>query len=137
MMVVRQSVKPVSILLAIFMLFISGPYQSVFASIIGTETILDSSRGQEARVSLKQLLAREDVQAALIDQGIDPQEAHRRVDSLTDVEAIGIADKMDQLQAGSGAIETILIVALIVFLVLLITDISGYTDIFPFVKSRK
>ena len=137
MKVVRQSVKPVSILLAIFLLFISGPYQSAFAAIIGTDTVLDSSRGQEARVYLNQFLAREDVRSALTAQGIDPEEARMRVGSLTDAEAVAIADKMDQLQAGGGAIETILVVALIVFLVLLITDIAGYTDIFPFVKSRK
>jgi len=37
---------------------------------------------------------------------------------------------------GDGFFATLLIVALIVFLVLLITDIAGYTDIFPFVKSK-
>jgi hypothetical protein len=137
MKVIRQSVKPVSILLVIFMLLISSPYQSALAAMIGTETVLDTSRGQEARAYLNQFLAREDVQAALIAQRIDPEEARMRVDSLTDAEAVDIADKMDQLQAGGGAIEAILVVALIVFLVLLFTDIMGYTDIFPFVKARK
>ena len=137
MRVVRQSVKPVSILLVILVLLISGPYQSALAAMIGTETVLDTSRGQEARAYLNQLLARDDVQAALIAQRIDPEEARMRVDSLTDAEAVDIADKMDQLHAGGGAIEAILVVALIVFLVLLFTDIMGYTDIFPFVKARK
>jgi len=31
-------------------------------------------------------------------------------------------------------LEMLLIVGLIVFLVLLFTDIKGYTDVFPFVK---
>jgi hypothetical protein len=137
MKVIRQSVKPVSILLVIFMLLISSPYQSALAAMIGTETVLDTSRGQEARAYLNQFLAREDVQAALIAQRIDPEEARMRVDSLTDAEAVDIAAKMDQLHAGGGAIEAILVVALIVFLVLLFTDIMGYTDIFPFVKARK
>ena len=137
MKVIRLSVKPVSILLVILVLLISGPYQSALAAMIGTETVLDTSRGQEARAYLNQLLAREDVQAALIAQRIDPEEARMRVDSLTDAEAVDIADKMDQLHAGGGAIEAILVVALIVFLVLLFTDIMGYTDIFPFVKARK
>ena len=137
MKVIRLSVKPVSILLVILVLLISGPYQSALAAMIGTETVLDTSRGQEARAYLNQLLARDDVQAALIAQRIDPEEARMRVDSLTDAEAVDIADKMDQLHAGGGAIEAILVVALIVFLVLLFTDIMGYTDIFPFVKARK
>jgi len=134
MKVIRQRLKPVSIVVAIFMLMISGPVQSAFAAMIATETVLESSRGQEARTQIKQLLVREDVRQALIKQGIDPLEAGARIDSLSDAEALAIADKLDQLPAGSGALEVLLIVGLIVFLTLLVTDIMGYTDIFPFVK---
>ena len=130
----QKTLKPVSFVLAIFMLLISGPFQSVYAAMIGTETVLDSVRGQEARVFLKQLLAREDIQNALVAQGIDSREAKDRVDSLSDAEAIHAADKFDQLPVASGFFETLLIVAFLVFLILLITDIAGYTDIFPFVK---
>ena len=133
----RQKLKPVSILLAFFLLMISGPFQSAIAVMIGTETVRDMSRGQEARVQIKQLLMREDVRQALVNQGIDPGEAGARIDSLSDVEAIVVADKLDQLPAGSGALEVFLIVSLIAFIVLLITDIACYTDIFPFVKSKK
>ena len=130
----RQKLKPVSILLAIFLLIISGPFQSALAVMINTETVRDMSRGQEARAQIKQLLMREDVRRALVNQGIDPGEAGSRIDSLSDAEAIAVADKLDQLPAGSGALEVFLIISLIAFIVLLITDILGYTDIFPFVK---
>ena len=133
----QKTLKPVSFVLAIFMLLITGPFQSVSASMIGTETVLDSARGQQARAFLKQLLARQDIQNALVAQGIDTREAKARIDSLSDVEALEAADKFDQLPAASGFFETLLIVAFLVFLVLLITDIAGYTDIFPFVKSMK
>ena len=133
----RQKLKPVSILLAIFLLMVSGPFQSALAVMIGTETVRDMSRGQEARAQIKQLLMREDVRQALVNQGIDPGEAGARIDSLSDLEAIAVADKLDQLPAGSGALEVFLIVSLVAFIVLLITDILGYTDIFPFVKSKK
>jgi len=134
MKVVRQTLKPVSIVVAIFMLVISGPFQSASAVMIGTETVRDMSRGQEARAQIKQLLMREDIRQALVNQGIDPREAGARIDSLSDPEAIAVADKLDQLPAGSGALEVFLIVSLIAFIILLITDILGYTDIFPFVK---
>ena len=137
MKAVRQTVKPVSILLAIFMILISGPFQSVFAAMIGTETVLDTSQGLEARAYLNRFIEREDVQAALIAQGIEPEEVRARLDSLTDAEAVAIADKLDSLPAGGGAVEAILVIALIVFLVLLFTDIMGYTDIFPFVKPAR
>jgi hypothetical protein len=134
MKVVRQNLKPVSIIVALFMLVISGPFQSVFAAMIGTETVMETSQGQEARTRIKQILEREDVRQALINQGIDPREADARIDSLSDAEAVAVSDKLDQLPAGSGALEVFLIVSLIVFIILLITDIMGYTDIFPFVK---
>ncbi len=130
----RQKLKPVSILLAIFLLMVSGPFQSALAVMVGTETVMEASQGQEARTRIKQLLVREDVRQALINQGIDPREAGARIDSLSAAEAIAVADKLDRLPAGSGALEVFLIVSLIAFIVLLITDILGYTDIFPFVK---
>jgi hypothetical protein len=134
MKTIRQTLKPVSFVVALFMLVISGPFQSALAAMIETETVLEASQGQEARSRIKQLLVREDVRQALIKQGIDPREADARINGLSDAEAVAIADKLDQLPAGSGALELVLIVALIVFLVLLATDIMGYTDIFPFVK---
>lgn len=138
MQVFRQkTLKPVSFVLAFFLLLVSGPFQSAYAAIIGTESVLGSARGQEARAYLKQMLAREDVQNALVGQGIDPAEARIRIDSLADAEAINAADKFDQLPAGSGFFETLLTVAFLVFLILLITDIVGYTDVFPFVKPMK
>lgn len=134
MKAIRQTLKPVSFMVAILMLMISGPFQSALAAMIETETVVEASWGQEARSRIKQVLVREDVRQALIKQGIDPREAAARINSLSDAEAIAVADNLDQLPAGEGALEVLLIVALVVFLVLLATDIAGYTDIFPFVK---
>ena len=134
MIAVRQTLKPVSFMLVILMLLISGPFQSASAAMVATETMLEASQGQQARTRIKQLLVRQDVRRALINQGIDSREAGARIDSLTDAEAIAVADKLDQLPAGSGVLETLLVVGLIVFLALLFTDVMGYTDVFPFVK---
>ena len=130
----QKTLKPVSFVLAIFMLLISGPFQSVYASMIGTETVLNSDCGQQARAYLKQLLAREDIQNALAAQGIDSREARARIDSLSDAEAVAAADRFEQMPAGGGFFETLLIIAFLAFLILLITDIAGYTDVFPFVR---
>jgi hypothetical protein len=137
MKLVRFTLKPVGLVLAFFMLMISGPIQFANAALIGTETVLDSARGQQARMYLKQLLAREAIQKALVARGIDEGEVRARIDSLSDAEAIKAADRFEQMPAGSGFFETLLIVAFLVFLILLITDIAGYTNIFPFVKSTK
>ncbi len=136
MRMIRQAAKPVSVLLTICMLMVTVPYKSSFAGMIGTETALDMTRGQEARNYLKGIVAREDVQTALIAQGINPLEAKARIDSLSDAEAIDLADQIEQQPAGGSALGVIVGALLIVFIVLLITDILGYTDIFPFVKKH-
>ena len=134
MKTVRPFLKPVGLFLAVFMFLISGPCQSAVAAMIGTEAVVNTDRTQNAREYLKSLLAREDVKNALGSQGIDPLEAKNRLSSLTDEEATRLADQLQELPAGGDFLVTLLIVVLIVFLVLLATDIAGYTDIFPFVK---
>ena len=71
----------------------------------------------------------------MIAQGIDPLEAQARVDSLSDAEAVRFAGMIEQLPAG-GNVAWIVGLAVFVFLVLLVTDILGFTDIFPFVKKK-
>ena len=136
MKTIRQGAKPISVLLTISILLISIPHKSALAVMVGTETVLDVTRSQEARDYLNQILAREDVQTALIAEGLDPVEAKARVDSLSDAEVVSLADQIEQVPAGASALGIILGTALIVFLVLLITDILGFTDIFPFVKKH-
>jgi outer membrane protein OmpA-like peptidoglycan-associated protein len=134
--IIRKISKPAAIFLAFHMLMLSGLYQSVSAAMIGTESIINVDRGQNPRDYLNNLLAREEIQAALISQGIDPQEAQDRIDNLSDDEIGKFVHEMDQLPAGGGFFETFIIIVFLIFLILLVTDISGYTDVFPFVKKH-
>jgi hypothetical protein len=130
--------KPISLVLAIYVLMISGPQQAAMAALVGTENVLDANRVQNARELVRNLMAREDVQSALINQGIDPQEARARAEALSDVEALRLADMIDSLPAGGASALWIIVGSLlIVFLVLLITDILGYTNVFPFTKKHR
>ena len=130
---IRNRLRPVSIFLVILMVTLSLPYQSALAALIGTEELMGSQKAVEARAYITSVLAREDIQKALIARGIDPIEAQARAGTLTDREAIQFAGTMEQLPAG-GVIGYIVGLAVLVFLVLLLTDVLGYTDIFPFVK---
>jgi hypothetical protein len=132
----RQAVKPISVVVIISMLSLVVPYQSSLAALIGTETVLDTTLGHEARQQVKQILDREDIQKVLKAQGVRTEEAKARVDALSDAEAMRLVEKFDQLPAGGDALGTIIGAALVVFIVLLITDILGYTDVFTFVKKR-
>ena len=135
MEIIRKMSKPTAIFLTFYMLMLACPYQSAWAAMIGTDSISNENRGHSPREYLNNLLAREDIQAALVSQGIDPQEAQARIDSLSDAEVNDIVNKLDQLPAG-GFLGELLIVVALVFIILLFTDIAGYTDIFPFVKKK-
>ena len=137
MNVIRKTLKPMSISLAVIMFLIGAPVHSVLAAMIGTETVMDSTRGREARKYLHQLLARKNVQDAFIAWGIDPIEAQARIGSLSDDEVIRITDQIDRLPAGGGAVEVLLVIILVGFIVLVITDLTGVTDVFPFIKSQR
>ena len=136
MYAIRKQAKAISIFLVLSILLVSVPYRPALAEIIGTETMIDIGRVQEARDHVNSILAREDVKAAFIAQGISPLEAKARVDTLSNAEIIYLADEMDQFPAGGSTLGTALVVALIAFLVLLFTDVMGYTDIFPWVNKK-
>jgi len=75
---------------------------------------------------------REDLEKKLISLGVTQQQVQSRLDSMTDSEIAMISSDLSKLPAGGDALTTIALV----FLVLLFTDIAGYTDLFPFVKKN-
>jgi ribosomal protein S27AE len=114
---IRKIIKPVSLFLAILMITILTPYQVVLAKMISTETVIESDRAHEARMYVNSILAREDVMASLISQGIDMTEAKARVDSLSNAEIVSLADNIEQLPvAGANPF-------LMVFLVWVLIDL--------------
>lgn len=125
MKIIRKKASLICVSMSILMLLISTPYQSALAAMIGTETVLEMSKGQLARDYLQQILAREDVRSALIKQGIDPIEAKKRVESLTDFEVIQLANHIEQLPAGGNGVA--IVFGLLLF-ILLIVLINNYQD---------
>lgn len=98
------------------------------AGMLGTEAALAGAE----RESITLFVDREDVRAKLEAYGASPADVKARVASMTDEEAALVAARIDELPAG-GVLGAILLV----FLVLLLTDILGYTKIFPFTRSVK
>jgi hypothetical protein len=132
----RCFAKYVCYFVTITILLTSMPVQTVQAAMVKTETVLTLSTAKNVRENLNQFLEREDVRTLMLAQGISPIEAKARVDSLTDAEIMQISDKMDQLPAGGSTLGVIIGGAIVIFIVLLITDILGYTDVFTFVKKH-
>jgi hypothetical protein len=113
----------------------TGSIQTVQAAMISAEQVAGSvvsSGGEQDRARIISTLSREDVQAALVARGIDPAQAKDRVAALTDEEASLMASQVDSAAAGGNGIIGAIV---LVFLVLLLTDILGFTKIFPFTRS--
>ena len=135
MKLIRQRSKTASVFLITLMVLLTIPYQSVLAAMIETDVTLGiTEQGQEARNKIKSILAREDVQAALKAQGIDPLEARARVDSLTDAEAVRVSDQIEELPAGGNFLIGVLVAVGVIVIILAITDALGYTDVFTFIR---
>ncbi len=134
MKLLRQKAKPVSVFMTILMLLLAVPYQSAFAAMIDTEAVIDMARGQEVRDYLNRIMAREDVQAVFTSYGINPLEAKARLDTLSDAEIVRLYDQIEQLPAGGSSLGTAFIAVGVIFIVLFITDILGYTDVFSFTR---
>ena len=117
---IRKKAQPVALIMIILTMLLSVPYQAAFAAMVDTETMLDMSRSQEARETLKQFMVRQDVRSAIVSQGVGLLEADARVNSLSDAEVIQLADQIDQLPAGGDALGLLVSVLVIVILVLVI-----------------
>ena len=89
------------------------------------------------RSHLLDVLDRVEVQDQLQAQGVSIEQAKARVAALSDAEAAQLAAQIDSLPAGGDGVGALIGAVLIVFLVLLITDILGFTKVFPFTKPIK
>lgn len=107
--------------------------QTAQAALVSTEQVARVAAADgSAHQRLTDMLARADVQAELERLGLSADVAKERIAALTDSEAAALAEQIDSAPAG-GIIGAILLV----FFVLLITDILGFTKVFPFTRSVK
>lgn len=114
------------------MLAMGLPMQSAFAVMVDTNQAVSHELAGQDRAKISAFLDRADVLAQLQKQGVTANEAKARVYALTDDEAHNIAGKLDKLPAGGDGVLGVL---LTIFIVLLITDILGFTKVFPFTHS--
>ena len=126
----RRITKPVSYLVLSGFMMLSLHVPATQAALIGTDAVVSAAAGNEARAKVSAALERDEVKQALAERGVNLADVQARVDSLTDQEVTQLSTKLDQLPAGGDVLG----IAVFVFLVLLVTDMVSYTDIFPFVK---
>jgi hypothetical protein len=97
------------------------------AALVGAEAALAAT--QRDRVAT--LLDRADVRAQLEAHGVRAADVKARVAALTDEEVAQLAGQLERLPAGGEGIVGALV---IVFLILLITDLLGLTKVFTFTR---
>lgn len=113
-------------------LLLGGLPMGAQAAIVTTEqAIAKSGQGTSERVSVNAFFARDDVRSALQAQGVSASDALARVQAMSDAEIAQLADRVGQAPAGGDVLG----VLFTVFVVLLVTDILGFTKVFPFTRS--
>lgn len=115
----------------------AGFPQLARADLIGSAEVAAASGialrpAADARALLSDTLARSEVSAALRERGVDPAEALARVQALTDAEAQDMARQIEAAPAGAGDILGTIV---FIFVLLLVTDILGFTKIYPFTRA--
>jgi hypothetical protein len=105
-----------------------------FAGMVSTEQVMQANQASAGRERIKAFLNREDVRAQVRALGVDPEEAQVRVASLSDGEIAQINSRLEGLPAGGGFLGVVVSILVVIVLILLITDLLGYTDVFPFIR---
>ncbi len=131
-----DSKRAVAAAMALLMAMTSMPIGVAQAEMVTTDQVIEQVNPPEDRTRVMDFMLRDDVQQQLTILGVDPEEAARRVASLSDEEIQQIAGRLEEMPAGEGGVGAIVGAILIIFLVLLVTDLLGLTDVFPFVKKK-
>jgi len=133
----KKVMRPVALLLVVSFCLLNFNVPNAQAKMVGTDAVIAGQQAADQRAQVADFMAREDVKQIMTQYGVDPVEAQLRVDSLSNEELANLANSIDQLPAGGSAVGVIVGAALLVFIILLITDLVGLTHVFPFVNSQK
>ena len=133
----QKMIKPVSFFLVFSFLLLDFSVQAAKAQMIDTDTVIAVQKEETDRERVTAFLGREDVQQVMVRHGVDAVEAQKRVASLSGAELAKISQAMEQLPAGGDGVGAVIGAAVLIFLVLLITDILGFTHVFSFVRAQR
>ena len=96
------------------------------AVMLGTQTALSIEHRVEQIDRISRWLMRDEVSAELIQLGVEPSQAQKRVAAMSDAELQHLSQRIHNLPAGGGVLEVIGIV----FVVLIILELLGVSNVF-------
>lgn len=122
----KQSTKRIVTLLASLSLLFTTLAGGVNAAMVGTETAVINQQRVERISEINAWMSQDRVRSQLVAMGVDPDNATERVASMTSEELRVLHGEIEDLPAGAGLVEIIGLV----FIVLLILELVGVTNIF-------
>jgi hypothetical protein len=134
MTIYRRLSKPIALMLAAALFVTSLPIGAARAGLVTTEQVVEQRSAASDRERLTAILLRDDVRQQMEALGVDREEALARLAGLSDQEVQQIAGHIDQLPAGQNVLVGVLVIAGVVFIVLVVMDLLGVTDVFPFIN---
>ena len=99
------------------------------AAIVSNNQLIHKINQANDKAALLQTIKRADVQAQLISMGVSSADVETRINQMTQQEIAQLNQNMAELHAGSGVLG----VVVLIFIVFVVTDVIGATDIFPFI----
>lgn len=102
------------------------------AAMIGNDTLIAQSQHELGKQQLLAELERAEVHDKLVAMGVDIEDAKERINQMSEQELASLAADFDEMPAGGTGIIGAL---LVVFVVLVITDMLGATNVFSFVHN--
>lgn len=119
-----------------FVLSITLFAQVSWAQMASTQAVLEQPAAVLSHEKVNQFVARADVTKTFETMGVDPKMVEQRIALMSDEEVSKISSKIDTLPAG-GDFGGIVGAVVFVFVVLLITDILGFTKVFGFTRAAR
>lgn len=109
---------------------IVSPIGPAHAAMVDNGQLLGEVQAELNRSDVLQILERAEAQQQLMSLGVSPDGVKERVSHMTDQEVAQLNQHLADLPAGGDVLGVILVL----FIVFIITDMLGATNIFPFVK---
>lgn len=120
--------KCISVFLSVALMSMS--FSSAQAAMISNDLVINHVQHNSAKAELLQTINRADVKEQLLNMGVKATDIESRINLMTHEEMAQLNQQIGELPAGGDVLGVILII----FIIFVITDVIGATDIFPFIK---
>ena len=108
---------------------ISLSFGQAQAAIIANNQVIQQMQQTADKAALLQTINRADIQQQLLAMGVSTTDIENRINQMTQEEIAQLNLQINELPAGGDVLGIIVLL----FIVFVITDVIGATDIFPFI----